>query len=73
MNDEAENPLITDLQSRLLFQEDAIEHLNRTVAEQDRSIEQLRQQLTYLYGQLQQVLEQQAAAGDGGNDIPPHY
>ena len=62
---------VADLQSRLLFQEDAIDHLNKTVAQQDQAIELLRQQVQYLYGQLKQLSEQRADMQQ--NEIPPHY
>ena len=63
---------IEDLQSRLSFQEDAIDHLNKTVAQQDQTIELLRQQIQYLYGQVKQLSEQQRSASPL-NEIPPHY
>lgn len=62
---------IEDLQSRLVFQEDAIEQLNRTVARQDQTIDLLRQQVQYLYGQLKQLSEQRPESAQ--NEIPPHY
>jgi len=69
MNDSADT--IEDLQSRLVFQEDAIEHLNKTVAEQASQIDILRQQLSYLHDQIKQISEQQPETGT--MEIPPHY
>ena len=63
---------IEDLQSRLVFQEDAIDHLNKTIAQQDQAIELLRQQVQYLYGQVKQLSEQQRAESPQ-SEIPPHY
>ena len=63
---------IEDLQSRLSFQEDAIDHLNKTVAQQDQAIELLRQQIQYLYGQVKQLSEQQRSENPL-NETPPHY
>ena len=69
MSDSAD--LIADLQSRLVFQEDAIDHLNKTVAEQAAQIDILQQQVRYLHDQIKQVSEQQSQTG--GVEIPPHY
>ena len=63
--------IIEDLQSRLVFQEDAIDHLNRTVAGQADQIDILQQQIKYLHNQLKQVSEQQSGSADV--EIPPHY
>ena len=69
MNDSAQ--IIEDLQSRLVFQEDAIEHLNKTVAQQSSQIDILQQQLRYLHDQIKQLSEQQSQ--NPGVEIPPHY
>jgi len=69
MNDSADT--IEDLQSRLVFQEDAIDHLNKTVAEQAGQIDILQQQLRYLHDQIKQISEQQPETGT--TEIPPHY
>lgn len=71
MGDNDAYKTIEDLQSRLVFQEDAIDHLNKTIAQQDQAIELLRQQIQYLYGQLKQLSEQRSEASQ--NEIPPHY
>lgn len=73
MNNDQAQQQIEDLQSRLAFQEDAIDQLNKTVADQQQSIEVLRQQLQYLHSQLQQLAEQQVGHGEPGSEIPPHY
>ena len=65
------NDLIEDLQSRLAFQEDAIDHLNKTVTRQDQLIELLQQQVQHLYGQVKQLSEQNAVSQQ--SEIPPHY
>ncbi|NNJ91213.1 MAG: SlyX family protein [Gammaproteobacteria bacterium] len=69
MSDSAD--IIEDLQSRLVFQEDAIDHLNKTVAEQASQIDILQQQVKYLHGQIKQISEQQSETGTA--EIPPHY
>lgn len=65
------NDLIEDLQTRLAFQEDAIDHLNKTVARQDQLIELLQQQVQHLYGQVKQLSEQSGVSQQ--SEIPPHY
>lgn len=69
MSDSAD--IIEDLQSRLVFQEDAIDHLNKTIAEQASQIDILQQQVKYLHDQIKQISEQQSATTDV--EIPPHY
>lgn len=64
---------IEDLQSRLAFQEDAIDHLNKTVAQQSEKIDQLQQQLQIVYGSIKVLAEQQGTEGISGIEIPPHY
>jgi len=46
---------IEDLQSRLSFQEDMLQALNETVAQQDTVIMQLRQQLKHYQERLDNV------------------
>ena len=69
MSDSADS--IQDLQSRLVFQEDAIDHLNKTVAEQAARIDILQQQIKYLHDQIKQMSEQQSETANV--EIPPHY
>lgn len=71
MKNETTQKTIEDLQSRLVFQEDAIEHLNKTIAQQGQAIELLQQQLQYLYGQVKQLSEQRSESQQ--NELPPHY
>ena len=63
--------VIDDLQSRLVFQEDAIDALNKTVAEQSGEINLLQQQIKYLHDQLKQLQELQKEQGQ--HEVPPHY
>lgn len=64
---------IEDLQSRLAFQEDAIDQLNKTVVEQHNEIQLLQKQLKYLNDQMEQMAEQQQQQGAVGHERPPHY
>lgn len=62
---------LTDLESRLAFQEDAITALNETVARHDRELTELRMAL----GQLAAALRSSQPTGMGRpeDEIPPHY
>lgn len=64
---------IEDLQMRQVFQEDLIEHLNRTVAEQGQEIELLKKQLKFVYEQLREQQEKLQQGGVPQQEIPPHY
>jgi SlyX protein len=58
------------LESRLMFQDDAIETLNTTVTEQWLKIDALTRQLASLSERLQ---EAETHARDASNEPPPHY
>ena len=71
MSDSATEHRLTELEVKLSFTEDLVEHLNRLVAEQQRQIEQLARELVRL---------RQQAPDDGApsfrslrDEIPPHY
>ncbi len=64
---------LEELESRLAFQDDAIQALTQTVAEQDGAILLLQQQLKTLVTRYQEMafsMDQQAAST---NERPPHY
>jgi len=63
---------LIELQSRMLYQDDTIDVLNKSLAEQQQDILELRQQLKLIQQQLREhnVL---ADAGPGGIEKPPHY
>lgn len=61
-----------DLETRLAFQEESIDQLNRSVAEQRQAIEQLRAQLAELALSLRQ-LAQSAPQVSSEESPPPHY
>ncbi len=64
---------LEELESRLAFQDDAIQALTQTVAEQDGAILLLQQQLKTLVTRYQEMafsMDQQAAPA---NERPPHY
>jgi SlyX protein len=63
---------ITDLETRLTYQEAAIEGLTRANLEQQRTIEQLQAQLAQVMEMLRQVSP--GVAGPAGEEPPPpHY
>jgi SlyX protein len=61
---------IDTLESRLAFQDDAIETLNKTVTEQWAKIDALTRQLIALGEQLREAESQMPGAA---NEPPPHY
>jgi len=74
MNEKNLQEDIDDLQSRLAFQEDMIEQLNLTVAQQAGEIDLLKQQLKVIYRQLQEQEEKlQQSGGLQQFEVPPHY
>lgn len=75
-SDNYENAQMIELETKMAFQEDAMQKLNDVVAEQQQDILALRNQMTLLIDELGQVLGD--LHGDGGvasNTIekPPHY
>lgn len=65
---------LDELESRLAFQEDVIDNLNRVVTRQDREILELKQQLAGLAARVNEFSDSATAAGPAsGFEIPPHY
>jgi SlyX protein len=58
------------LESRLMFQDDTIETLNKTITEQWLKIDGLTRQLASLSQRLQ---EAEARAPSAAHEPPPHY
>jgi SlyX protein len=61
---------IDALESRLAYQDQAIEQLNETITAQWKQIDGLTRQLAALTERLQ---EAEASAPAPGNERPPHY
>jgi SlyX protein len=61
---------IDTLETRLAFQDDAIETLNKTITEQWAKIDALTRQLVDLNERLQ---EAETQAQGAANERPPHY
>lgn len=62
---------ITDLESRLAFQDDALQTLSDVVYEQERVIERLRLQMQALLKRLEDLQGQVGVSDDEAP--PPHY
>jgi SlyX protein len=61
---------IDALEARLMFQDETIETLNKTITEQWGKIDSLTRQLLTLSERLQ---EAEAGAPGAANEPPPHY
>ena len=61
---------IDALEARAMFQDDAIETLNKTITEQWRTIDTLTRQLAALSERLRETETQAPGAAD---EPPPHY
>lgn len=72
MNAPTDPERIDELESRVAFQDDLIESLNKVVARQDREIALLAKRLADLEGKIEDIAEASPAAGDG-QEPPPHY
>jgi len=71
---QADEVRMDELESRMAFQDDIIENLNRVVARQDREILQLQQQLAELLARFRELDESASPAGTAsGFETPPHY
>lgn len=63
-----------ELENRLAFQEDVIDHLNQVVTRQDREILELKQQLAGLAARVKEFGDSATVAGPAADfEIPPHY
>ena len=65
---------LDELESRLAFQDDALEILNETVARQDRELLRIELQLKTLADKLRDLVESSSVTGESsGHEPPPHY
>jgi SlyX protein len=70
----AELSRLDELESRLAFQDDLIESLNRVVARQDRELASLAQRVKELEARLTDLAEAASQpGGSAGHEVPPHY
>ena len=61
-----------ELETRLAFQEEALDALSRTLAAQQQALAELREQLAELSCTLRQLTGSPVAAGSS-DEPPPHY
>ena len=62
---------ITFLESRIAFQDQTIEDLNKTITGQWDEFNKLRREISRLNGQMQEM--QSSKDGLGQDELPPHY
>lgn len=68
------NEAVMDLQARVAFQEDTLQHLNAVVASQDQEIRALHEQLKRLAKRLDDSLyAQEQGSATLLHERPPHY
>jgi SlyX protein len=70
MTDKGLADRIDALETRLTYQDDAIESLNQTITAQWKQIDALTRQLAAL---REQIAEAEANAPAAANERPPHY
>lgn len=63
---------LTNLETKVAFQDDLVESLNRIVAAQQQQIDLLQQQVQLLYDQLRS-LSPSNVDGSPVDERPPHY
>ncbi|HEX4869961.1 MAG TPA: SlyX family protein [Moraxellaceae bacterium] len=63
---------LTNLETKVAFQDDLVESLNRIVAAQQQQIDLLQQQVQLLYDQIRS-LSPTNVAGEAEEERPPHY
>ncbi|OTG67414.1 SlyX family protein [Acinetobacter silvestris] len=75
LNDQASfSAPIEDLQVRIAFLDDLVEHLNEQVARQNVELIDLKKQIKFLYQRLESTdLSDGIAAFDPLSNRPPHY
>lgn len=62
---------LTELESRIAFQEDAIDKLSDVVARQEIDIERLTRMVKMLNSQLREMGSD--SDSPAANEVPPHY
>lgn len=63
-----------ELESRVAFQDDTIEHLSQVAARQDRELADLKRQLQAVVERLKDMDAQDPGVGPGSDfEVPPHY
>lgn len=63
---------LTDIETRIAFQEDVLDTLNKLVYQQQQKLDRLEALCASLSGQVQTLVEA-GNAGKPGHEKPPHY
>lgn len=63
---------LTNLETKVAFQDDLLESLNRIIAAQQQQLDQLQQQVQMLYDQLRSLSPSDLAV-PAEEERPPHY
>ena len=69
---DTENRLV-DIETKIAFQEDTIQELNKIVYQQQQKIDQLECLFKQLKERVKTETDTARAASDPSDDIPPHY
>ena len=73
-NDSNFTSRLDELESRLAFQDDLIESLNKVITRQDRDLARLTLSLHGVVTKMNDIAESAAVPGESsGHEIPPHY
>ncbi len=64
---------LDELESRLAFQDDLIESLNKVITRQDREIINMASQIKDLFTRLSEQAEPADPGTTTEHEIPPHY
>ncbi|MGS2717956.1 SlyX family protein [Eionea flava] len=64
---------VEELQTRLAFQEDTLQQLDQTIADQDKTIRSLIAQLLRWEQRLEEISDTVAESGQPDSQPPPHY
>ncbi len=64
---------LDELESRLAFQDDLIDSLNKVITRQDREITNMASQLKDLLTRISEQAETAAPGTSVEHEIPPHY
>lgn len=63
---------LTNLETKVAYQDDLVETLNRIVVTQQQQIDLLQQQVQMLYDQMRSLTPSDLAPGEV-DERPPHY
>ena len=64
---------IEDLQTRLAYQEDTLQQLDQTIADQDKIIRSLVVQLSRWEARINEISDSVAHTEQPASELPPHY